>query len=433
MTRSGRLKRYELWFLSLLFLLILVFGALVVLRSAFSIRRMGDANMLFRAGWAARMGGEELYTIISDNKLHYHYPPGFAIVFAPFADPPDGVEPCLSPPFAVSVSIWYAFNVILLFYGIHQIASIFEIGEPREHRMNRRWWSLRIVPLLVCLPCVGSSLNQGQVTPLLFAMIASGIAAIGRSQNFMAGLWIALAASAKIYPAFLIIGLIYRKNGLALVGILVGLFLGIIALPVIAYGPQQTLRSYQELNSVLIGPTFGWSDDTSRVNELLSTKGPRSQSIVSMITNAMYPDRLTRPSKSPAIARILHWSIGAAMIAVTFWSFRKLRPLPPFQNRSHEALMMSSLSLIMILICPVTHLHYLMLALPAAITLLAIDRGPNVYPSISLLLIYSVHMATVVISQMPGCELLKELAVPGYGIFALWIYTCKVGLQMYRI
>ena len=290
------------------------------------------------------------------------------------------------PPFAVSIGIWYVINVIFLFTGIHLIASMLEVGEPPGQRSSRRWWSLRIVPLLICLPCVGSSLNQGQVTPLLFAMIAAGIAAIGRGRDVSAGMWLAAAASVKIYPIFLVSGLIVRKNGRALAGVALGLFLGLVVLPVLAYGSQQTLRSYQELESVLIGPAFGWGNDSSRMEELLSTKGPRSQSIVNMITNAMYPDRMTRPTKAPAIARLLHWGIGGAMMIVTFWSFRRSVQMTSTQCRFHGTLLMSSLTLVMILICPVTHLHYLMLALPATLTLLAIDRGTNVYPSFQLML-----------------------------------------------
>src|SRR5829696_6281382 len=59
MRGTDRLKGWERCGLGALGLAIVLFGVLTVYRSAGLSRRMGDAGIFFRAGWAARAGGEK--------------------------------------------------------------------------------------------------------------------------------------------------------------------------------------------------------------------------------------------------------------------------------------------------------------------------------------------------------------------------------------
>ena len=67
---------------------LLAFGVLVEIRSAYMRRRMTDLNCYLRAAWAVRQGGADLYHVFDDNGWHYNYPPLFAILLTPLADPP---------------------------------------------------------------------------------------------------------------------------------------------------------------------------------------------------------------------------------------------------------------------------------------------------------------------------------------------------------
>src|SRR6516165_11928093 len=90
-----------------LFVSLVGFGGLVEIRSACLSRHMTDLDVYLRAAWAVRTGAD-FYSIMDDNGWHYHYPPLFAILLVPLADPPFGCDRSGMVPFAVSVIIWYA-------------------------------------------------------------------------------------------------------------------------------------------------------------------------------------------------------------------------------------------------------------------------------------------------------------------------------------
>src|SRR5690349_17879964 len=86
-TRFFALAPLERWGLYAVFMTVLVFGGVVEFRSAFLRRHMTDLGVYLRAAWAVR-SGEDLYDITDDNHWHYQYPPLFAILLVPLADPP---------------------------------------------------------------------------------------------------------------------------------------------------------------------------------------------------------------------------------------------------------------------------------------------------------------------------------------------------------
>src|ERR1700709_1104543 len=126
MRNPERLKTWErcgLWGFGVVAVL---FGALTVQRSAFLSQRMGDAGVFFRAGWAAREGGERLYTLTCDNGWPYLYTPLVGSLLVPPRDAPPGGDARYCLPFAVSVLLWYLLNLGCLFAGLHLLASAVE-------------------------------------------------------------------------------------------------------------------------------------------------------------------------------------------------------------------------------------------------------------------------------------------------------------------
>src|SRR5438105_12876445 len=106
----GRWEKFGLAFF--LFGLVAV-GVLVEYRSALLTRRMGDLDVFLRAAWAVR-NNADLYTIASDNDWHYIYPPLYAILLTPLADPPRDADPTGYLPYAYSVAICYLINLLCL-------------------------------------------------------------------------------------------------------------------------------------------------------------------------------------------------------------------------------------------------------------------------------------------------------------------------------
>jgi hypothetical protein len=200
-------RRWERWALALLFLATVVFGVLVENKSAFLSRRMGDLGCYLRAAWAVRAGGD-MYGVTEDNGWHYNYPPLYAILLTPLADPPANVDHTGFVPYAVSVAIIYGFNLLCLVAAVHILASAMEkvSADPLVRsvpRGCRRWWALRVLPILVCLPPIGHTLMRGQTNLLLLALVCGLIAGLMRGRSLAAGMCLAGAICLKIYPGFL--------------------------------------------------------------------------------------------------------------------------------------------------------------------------------------------------------------------------------------
>jgi alpha-1,2-mannosyltransferase len=424
--RLKRWERYALWGFGVVLVLL---GALTAYRTTCLSKRMGDAGVFFRAGWAAREGGTQLYTVTCDNGWHYLYPPLFACLLVPLADAPLGAEAGYCLPFTASVVLWFLLNAGCLLAGLHLLASAVERASPRPPVVgSRRWWSLRSVPLLVCLPCVASTLVRGQVTPILLALICAAFAAVIRGRRFASGVWLAAAVCVKIFPAFLALLPLRRGDTCGLAGMALGLALGLVVLPALVFGPRQTGECYRQLGGAVLGPALGWGDDTSRGAELLDTTACHSQSMVTAFNALIHPDRATRPPQAAPLARRLHWALGGLMTLATLWTFRpKPSPLDPAAEARRTALFGGALVLVMVLVCPVAHLHYFMLAIPAVLALVAAGRGEGVYPGPRLSALLGVHVLTVVLAQLPALDALKDKCLPTYGFLLLWAGTCVAG------
>src|SRR5438105_6229379 len=258
---DDRLSRKEKLGLVLLLIVALAFGSLVVKRAAFMQRRMTDVDCYLRAAWAVRTG-QDLYEILDPNDWHYNYPPLFAILMTPLADPPPGADRTGMLPFWVSVAIWYAFSLGCLCLGVYALAGAIEqrwsdrqVREPRA--FSRRWWALRVVPVLVCLLPVGHSLMRGQVNLLLLALLCGMAAATLRGRSLLAGGCLAGAICLKVIPAFLLLFPLWRRDGRCLAGCAFGLMVGGALIPTLAFGPTRTVQYYQKYAHVLLGPALG--------------------------------------------------------------------------------------------------------------------------------------------------------------------------------
>src|SRR5438105_2362787 len=124
-----RLTRGDRLLMASVVVVSIALGAMVVWRSCFMQFRHTDFGVYARAGWAVQTG-HDIYQVTDDGGLHYCYPPTFAIMMTPFAEPPTRAERHSYLPFFVSVALWYAMSVTFACLASHILASAIESTLP---------------------------------------------------------------------------------------------------------------------------------------------------------------------------------------------------------------------------------------------------------------------------------------------------------------
>lgn len=431
-----RWERYGIW---LLILVTIAFGGVTYHRSVLLHRRMGDLGVFLRAGWAARQGGEQLYTVSSNTGWHYVYPPLLAILLVPLADPPPGAaQPAWSLPYRWSVVVWYVLSVLWLALAVHVLANALEknTGEPPPCG-SRRWWALRCWPVLACLAPLGGTLVRGQVALLLLALLCGYLAASLRGRRLTAGLCLAGAICLKIIPAFLLLVPVGRRDLRCLAGCVLGLLLGLVLVPLAAFGPARTVACYRDLGVRLLGPALGLGNDKHLSRELIAVTSTDSQSILSALHNTAHLNRYTRPADASPWLRRVHWLLGSLMTLLTLSAFvlrRKDATLVRAEGggptpESREVLLTGTLIITMILVSPVCHLHYFALSLPLLMGLMAAEGARTAHPSWGLRFLMVAYLVATAVPSLPGMLVLRDLCLALYGALLVWAYACLVALR----
>lgn len=428
---QGALTRWEKGLLCLFFAGWIAFGVLVEIRSAFlKSRRYGDLGVYTRAAWAIREGISP-YDITDSNGWHYHYPPLYAILMGPFAEPPPEHATGSEVPFAISVAACYLISLLCLAVGVHALASALE--ERSRHAevrdgpaFTRRWWLSRLLPVLICLPPIGHTLMRGQINLIVLLCVCLAAAAMLRDRRLWSGVWLALAACLKIYPAYLFLYPLARRDWRCLAGCGLGLLIGLIAVPVLRLGPTRTAQLYKQQFEVVILRGLGASGDSARDKELMETTATDSQSFVAMIHNSLHLDRDHRPNEASPVVRRAHWLAAAVFTLLTLAAVWR-RPV----SGPGVPLFLGALTLVMILTSPVCHTHYFVLLVPLIMGLMAWEweKSPDTSRPRPLLIgLFLIVAAGQALPLFPGASaiLLKDIGLASYTSLALWLTACVV-------
>jgi hypothetical protein len=406
---------------------LILFGVLVEKRSAFLQRRMGDLDVFMRTAWAVRVG-QDIYTITDPNGFHYHYPPLLAILLVPLADPPPGADSSWMVPYPVTVALWYAASVLCLVLAVHWLASALEQASPDAAVRNQvpgspRWWALRLIPILTCLPPIGHTLMRGQVSLLLLLLLCGMGAALLRGRRWQAGLWLAGAICLKVIPAFLLLVPLWRRDGRCLAGCALGLIVGLGVIPVAVFGPARTWAYYEEWTEVLLRPGLGAGTDASRARELIEVTATDSQSFQAILHNSLYPNPATRPHFPSAGIRCAHWLAGALLTLVTLAAAWRRR-----DDAAVTVIFFGALVVLMLLLSPVCHLHYFCLSLPLVMGLLAANWQGASAPRLGtgMLLALTANMVANTLPHFAGprwplMQLLRDDGLASAAALLLWL------------
>ena len=254
--------------------------------------------------WAVG-NGLDLYSITDDKGLFYHYPPLLAILLIPLADPPGSARIV----FALKAGLWYFLSVGFLILAVHGLACALEktspvlAGQSATNR-TRWWWALRLMPLLACLPHIGHAMGLGQVNILWLALLC-GMAAALLPPAFVAGrlfpgggdLPEGHSGVPRPLPAV-------AADARCLAATALGLFVGMVAVPVGALGPQLALDSSRQWAEVLLMPAFGMGGDQSRQKDLLDITATHNQGLVTLFHDTLHLIEDPRPTQASTAT---HW------------------------------------------------------------------------------------------------------------------------------
>ncbi|MHA3916288.1 glycosyltransferase family 87 protein [Halovulum sp. GXIMD14793] len=250
----------------------------------------------------------------------------------------------------------------LLFTVIHMLAYGATIRLIRDLFNNRICLSLWAIPVMAILPITmvgGALIGFGQPTALLYLMIVLGFRALIEGRHGRAGLWLALAATLKIFPVILGVIFLTRRfragllpfaaTGLSMVGL--SLLLAPIALHTdfVQIGRQVneiTMISYLNLNLEGV---------LARLHLLISGQ---DQTGVYSIPDLTWVTCLT----------IL------ASLSFALWLYRAARLASPLELRQK---VMPTAILLMTLTAPLAWTHYFTIAL-ALLPGLFVVQSPRV-------------------------------------------------------
>jgi hypothetical protein len=397
------------------------FGVITLIRSAFQEVKKTDLTVYLRAAWAVR-NGEDLYSVTDEHGWHYHYPPLLASLLVPFAQPPASIDEKPLVPFATVVVLWYILGLACVLGAVKLLAGT--IGPSGVHRDGkyRRW--LIYFPLLIMMPALASSLGRGQINELVLLLLVGMMIAAAAGSRFAAGVWLAGAACFKVIPLFLVVYPLWKRDTKWLAGLALGLALGLIVIPSAIIGPSRTVTLYRNWGRHFIQPALVASDDSPRNREILGATATDNQSLQGIIHNTWNLDRTTRPTTIAVLTKIVHWFIGGLMTIYTL----VIAARSELKNPIKEVLSLGALIVPMLLISPVTHLHYFVWLLPVVMAVIAshLAYGQRVRPA--LLGVLWLVFVTGLLPRIPGLHYARDIGLASIGAIGLWA-ACLIELS----
>lgn len=202
-----------------------------VWRATYADPAPSDFPIFYGAGQALAAGGD-IYAA-EHRGWHFFYPPFAAVLFAGIAWLPE----------VGAASVWYVINVgalALLF------ARLVLLADGLSGRELGVWVTAAV---LINFGPLFSGILRLQVSLLLAALMVEALWSYRRGRSFGAGLWIALAAAIKVYPAVLALPLVVRRDWRGIGGLVAGTVVAWVLVPAVVCGPARA----RELTERFVG------------------------------------------------------------------------------------------------------------------------------------------------------------------------------------
>jgi hypothetical protein len=328
-------------------------------------------------------------------------------------------------PYPVSVAIVYTLNMLCLVLAVHLLASALQRHSSDHNfrdqpRYCRRWWALRVWPTLICLVAIGHSAMRGQVNLQILLLFCAWMACLIGERRRLGGFFLAIAIAIKVIPIYLLVYPLWRRDGRMLAGCGIGLFAGLVAVPLLAFGPERTVDEYMRYGEVLFGPLLGIGTDKTREHELLGMDATDSMGIKHALHCWRYPDQMNRPPVYDAAEEWTHRVLGVLMTLAILWPARRSNQSGPWPVL-HQ---LGTLLLLMVIFSPISHVHYFTFCLPLAMSLLfrRWEYGATLRTGWPLGLALTWFVLATGLPSLPELEVLKDMRVPLLGALPLWAF-----------
>ena len=209
----------------------------------------GDAQVFFRAGWAV-WSDYPLYQVTDHHGWSYHYPPTFALLMGPFADPlPGFATPWWAWPYPASLVVWFTLGVFALVGTSHLLADAIPrfSGERSDSRADDHYWALGLLPPLALVAFIGVGWTRGQPTTIILFLMTLFLVLSCDRRPLAASLALSVAISIKMFPAALLLIPFLRRDVRTLAYTVVLTALLLFAFPTLCLGWQATTELYRAL------------------------------------------------------------------------------------------------------------------------------------------------------------------------------------------
>jgi len=362
----------------LLAVLILVMGFVTVHRAVFSKSQRSDVTVYIAAGQAV-WNGTDIYKAQNARGWLYVYPPPFALVCALLA----------LVPVWVSVLGWYLMALGLLAWAMHLCIKMVT-GK------NQFW--LYFLAFVFIAPAFIQNTAEGQASILMLWLVTGAICWEREGRNIHAALCLAGAILLKAFPVALLAFYLWRRRWRFIVWTLGAVLVGGLILPAIFFGWQRNLTYWKEWTTIVAGPSLGDNAEraASQLNGQLLDFGKRDNYALPAILW-----RVTHREESRLIANGLGLIMAVIMLLVAGW-----------QRKRNELWIISAGLVWLLLILPVSQLHYhLLLLLP--VTMLVSQRKSR--PVQIVLIGYAI--ANLVTLPWSAAQ---NAGIIGWAMLALW-------------
>jgi hypothetical protein len=152
------------------------------------------------------------------------------------------------------------------------------------------------------------------------------------------------------------------------------------------------------------------------------------QSFQEVFNNTIYPSPATRPRQPSTAVRCAHWLTGGLLTLLTLLIARRQQDGPA------AVITFGALTVIMLLLSPVCHLHYFCLSLPLAMgSLAAVWEGKQgLLGRVATPSVLVIHGVAHALPHFPALQLLRDCGLATYATLLLWLFGMVILLKRGR-